>query len=93
MQLGVNYIVATVQAVAGLFNPATAAETVSNSASIVGIVAMSGGFFSQGLAESLFFMALISVSLGIMNLLPIPRSTAAASSSRCFRNSRVKWSR
>ena len=46
--------------------------SVSNSASIVGIVAMSGGFFSQGLAESLFFMALISVSLGIMNLLPIP---------------------
>lgn len=72
VQLGVNYIIATVQAVAGLFNPATAAETVSNSASIVGIVAMSGGFFSQGLAESLFFMALISVSLGIMNLLPIP---------------------
>lgn len=72
VQLGINYIVATVQAVAGLFNPATAAETVSNSASIVGIVAMSGGFFSQGLAESLFFTALISVSLGVMNLLPIP---------------------
>ncbi len=72
IQLGFSYILATVQAVLGLFNPATAAETVSNSASIVGIVAMSGDFFERGLADSLFFAAVISVSLGIMNLLPIP---------------------
>ena len=60
------------QAVAGLFNPATAAQTVSDSTSIVGIAVMSKDYFQAGLVEALEFMALLSVSLGIMNLLPIP---------------------
>ncbi|MDO4289955.1 MAG: RIP metalloprotease [Eggerthellaceae bacterium] len=72
IQAGFVYIGMVVQAVAGLFNPATAAQTVEGSASIVGIVAMSGSFFERGFVDSLFFMAMISVSLGIMNLLPIP---------------------
>ncbi|WP_165055869.1 MULTISPECIES: site-2 protease family protein [unclassified Adlercreutzia] len=72
IQMGFAYIGMVVQAVAGLFNPATAAQTVESSASIVGIVAMSGDFFEKGFVDSLFFMAMISVSLGIMNLLPIP---------------------
>ncbi|WP_165170867.1 site-2 protease family protein [Adlercreutzia sp. ZJ242] len=72
IQAGFAYIGMVVQAVAGLFNPATAAQTVESSASIVGIVAMSGDFFEKGFVDSLFFMAMISVSLGIMNLLPIP---------------------
>ena len=58
--------------VAGLFNPATAAQTVSDSTSIVGIAVMSKDYFQAGLVEALEFMAMISVSLGIMNLLPIP---------------------
>ena len=72
LQAGFMYIGMVVQAVAGLFNPATAAQTVSDSTSIVGIAVMSKDFFSQGLIEGLEFMAMISVSLGIMNLLPIP---------------------
>lgn len=69
---GFNYIGMTVQAILGLFNPATAAETVSNSTSIVGIAVMSADFFAAGFQDALFFMAVISVSLGLMNLLPIP---------------------
>lgn len=69
---GFSYIGMTVQAIAGLFNPATAAETVSNSTSIIGIAAMSADYFAAGVAEALFFMAIISVSLGLMNLIPIP---------------------
>lgn len=72
VQAGFIYIGMVVQAVLSLFNPATAAQTVEGSASIVGIVAMSGSFFERGLVDSLFFLAMISVSLGIMNLLPIP---------------------
>lgn len=72
IQAGFIYIGMVVQAVLSLFNPATAAQTVEGSASIVGIVAMSGSFFEKGLVDSLFFLAMISVSLGIMNLLPIP---------------------
>lgn len=69
---GFTYIGMVVQMILGLFNPQTAAETVSNSTSVVGIVAMSKTFFEQGLVDTLFFAAAISVSLGIMNLLPIP---------------------
>ena len=62
----------TLVAIAGLFNPETAAQTISNSTSIVGIAIMSKGAFEAGLINFLFFAAVISVSLGLMNLLPIP---------------------
>lgn len=72
LQIGVSFIVMTFQSILGLFNPETAAQTVSDSTSIVGIAVMSGEFFAQGIAHALFFMAAISISLGLMNLLPIP---------------------
>ena len=72
VQLGFAYIGAVVQAVAGLFNPATAAQVVEGSTSIVGIAVLSGNAFQAGVSEFLLFMAMISTSLGIMNLLPIP---------------------
>ena len=72
IQAGFMYIGMVVQAVVGLFNPATAAQTVSDSTSIVGIAVMSKAYFEAGLVMALQFMAMISVSLGVMNLLPIP---------------------
>ena len=72
IQFGFMYIGAVIQAVAGLFNPATAAQTVSDSASIIGIAVMSKDFFEAGLVSIMQFFAMLSVSLGIMNLLPIP---------------------
>lgn len=72
LQAGFSYIGLVFQAIIGLFNPQTAAQTVSESSSIVGIAVMSADFFSKGLADALFFMAAISVSLGLMNLIPIP---------------------
>lgn len=69
---GVSYIGMVVQAVVGLFNPATAAEVVSGSTSVVGIAVMSKTAFEQGLVNVLALSAMLSTSLGIMNLLPIP---------------------
>lgn len=69
---GFNYIGMTVGAIVSLFNPATAADTVSNSTSIVGIAYLSQSYFAKGISDALMFMAMISVSLGLMNLLPIP---------------------
>ena len=57
---------------ASLFNPATAADTMSNTTSIIGIAVMSKDAVDMGLMGILSFTAMISVSLGIMNLLPIP---------------------
>ncbi len=72
IQAGFMYIAMVAQAVLSLFNPQTAADTVSNSTSIVGITVMSKDAFDAGLTSALMFTAAISVSLGIMNLLPIP---------------------
>ena len=69
---GFTYIGMVVQAVIGLFNPQTAAETVSNSTSIMGIAVLSKSAAEAGFENFLMFMAMISASLGIMNLLPIP---------------------
>ena len=72
IQAGFVYIGMVVQAVVGLFNPATVADTVSNSTSIMGIAVLSKSAFEQGFESFLSFTAMLSVSLGIMNLLPIP---------------------
>ncbi len=69
---GISYIGMVFVAILGLFNPATAAETVSNSTSIVGIAVMSKTAAEQGLLNFSMFAAMISVSLGLMNMLPIP---------------------
>ena len=69
---GFNAIAMTVSAVVGLFNPATAATTVENSTSIVGIAVAAKEYADLGFSQFLFFSAMISVSLGIMNLLPFP---------------------
>lgn len=69
---GISYIAAVVQAVAGLFNPSTAAEVVSESTSVMGIAVMSKSAFESGLVNVLTLSAMLSTSLGIMNLLPIP---------------------
>lgn len=72
IQYGFMYIGAVVQAVAGLFNPATTAQVMEGSTSIVGIAVMSGSAMQAGASQFVLFMAMISTSLGIMNLLPIP---------------------
>lgn len=72
VEVGFMYIGMVAQAVVGLFNPQTAADTVSNSTSIMGIAVLSKSAFEAGLQSFLEFTAMISVSLGIMNLLPIP---------------------
>ena len=72
IQAGFTYIGTVVVAIVGLFNPQTAAETVSNSTSIVGIAVLSKSAFDAGLVNFFAFSAMISVSLGLMNMIPIP---------------------
>lgn len=72
LEAGLMYMGMVIQAVAGLFNPQTAAQTVSDSTSIVGIAVMSKQAVDQGFASIIGFTAMISASLGIMNMLPIP---------------------
>lgn len=69
---GFKYIGMVAIAILGLFNPATAADTVSNSTSIIGIAVLSKSAFEAGFLSLLSFSAVISVSLGLANMLPIP---------------------
>ena len=72
IQMGFYYIWMVVQAVVALFNPATAAQTVEGSSSVIGIAVMSKSAFDGGIVTVIQFFAMISVSLGVMNLVPIP---------------------
>ena len=69
---GFTYIGMVFTAIVGLFNPATAADTISGSTSVLGTAVLSKTAADAGLVNFLFFMAGISVSLGLMNMLPIP---------------------
>ena len=58
--------------IAGLFTPSTFKATVSQSTSIVGITAMAGQAAKAGPDVVLWLLASLSLSLGIVNALPIP---------------------
>ncbi len=67
LQAGFMYIGMVIQAVVGLFNPATAAQTVSDSTSIVGIAVMSKDYFQAGLVEALYIGMVIQAVVGLFN--------------------------
>lgn len=67
-----SYVTETASYVAQLLQPAHTKEIMDNSTSIVGISVVASNAASQGLDEFLFIAALVSLSLGFMNLLPIP---------------------
>ena len=72
--LGISwgYVAATASFVVELLQPAHTAEVVSQSSSVLGISAMAAQAASSGARDFLFLMAGISLSLGFMNLIPLP---------------------
>lgn len=71
-QLSWSYLAQTASGVAQLLQPQHTMEVLDQSTSIVGISVMSSQAAAAGPATFLTFAALISFSLGFMNLLPIP---------------------
>lgn len=67
-----EYLGMTVASYAKLFNPVTTGEVVSQSTSVVGIAVMADQAASSGIVSLLYLLAIISLSLGIVNLVPIP---------------------
>lgn len=72
LQASWDYLALTVGAYASLFNPATAGETLSQSSSVVGIAAVTKQAADTSLVSLLYIVAVISMSLGIVNLVPLP---------------------
>lgn len=70
--VSVDFVCQTAAGVASLFVPSQTLQVLDNSSSVVGISAMAARAASLGAATYLSFAGLISLSLGFMNLLPIP---------------------
>jgi len=60
------------KAIGGFFNPATFQESVDGSRSVVGISVIVAQAAERGPIDYAFLVALLSLSLGVMNILPIP---------------------
>lgn len=71
-RLSFSYVVQTAEGVMRLLQPQHTMEILDQSSSIVGISVMSSQAAAAGPATFLSFAAVISFSLGFMNLLPIP---------------------
>lgn len=67
-----RYFSSTMEFIVNLFIPQHTLETISQSSSVVGISRFAAQAAERGLESFLMFCAMISMSLGCMNLLPIP---------------------
>lgn len=67
-----SYLGQVAEAVGKLLVPTQAAQTLQESSSVVGIAYMTKDAISSGFLTFVLLSAMLSVSLGFMNLLPIP---------------------
>jgi len=67
-----TYIVLTAEGIARFFSPATFPEAIGDATSVVGISVFAAHTASAGFITYATLLALISIALGLMNLLPIP---------------------
>ncbi|MCL2403685.1 MAG: M50 family metallopeptidase, partial [Coriobacteriia bacterium] len=67
-----TYIGLTIEGIARFFSPNTFQEALGDASSIIGISVFSAHAASMGFLPYASMIALISIALGLMNLLPIP---------------------
>lgn len=72
LQASWSYVIATARYIIQLFMPEHTAEIVSQSSSVVGISVMASEAAESGAADYIYLLAAVSLSLGFMNLIPIP---------------------
>lgn len=72
MRFTLGYVGMVASTIAHILLPQHTLEIVSQSSSIVGISAMASEAAHSGFGDLVFLIAAISLSLGFMNLLPIP---------------------
>ncbi len=69
--ISMSYIAQVAMAVVSLFNPATALDTVSQSSSIIGVSVVAREAAEVGFVSFAWLAGMLSVSIGLMNLLPL----------------------
>jgi len=71
-EFSVTYIVSTFGVILQLINPATFSETVEQTSSVIGISILASNAASVGPSTFILLIGFLSVSIGLINLLPIP---------------------
>jgi regulator of sigma E protease len=71
-QLSLQWTGLVFVAVVQFFNPATFQQSVQGARSVVGISVETARAASAGVADYAYIVALLSLSLGVMNILPLP---------------------
>jgi len=67
-----TYIVLTAEGIARFFSPSTFPEAIGEATSVVGISIFAAHTAAAGFTTYVSLLAMISIALGLMNLLPIP---------------------
>lgn len=71
-ELSIGLVGMTLSAILQLFNPATFADTIGQTSSVVGISMAASNAASSGPFSFILLIGTLSISIGFMNLLPIP---------------------
>jgi regulator of sigma E protease len=72
LKMSFQYVGLVFQAIAGFFNPRTFQSSISQSTGVIGVAVMAEQAAGRGPIDYAFLVALLSLSLGAMNILPIP---------------------
>jgi regulator of sigma E protease len=72
LKMSFGYLNMTAEAIAQLFHPSTFKQTISQSSSVIGISVIAAEAAAAGPLQYASLVAAISLSLGLMNLLPLP---------------------
>ncbi len=72
LTMSFGYLGLVFNAIAGFFNPHTFQTSVSESTGVIGVAVLAGQSASRGPIDYAAFIAVLSLSLGAMNILPIP---------------------
>ncbi|MCL2437532.1 MAG: RIP metalloprotease [Coriobacteriia bacterium] len=67
-----TYILLTAEGISRFFSPHTFTEAIGDASSVVGISVFAAHTAQAGFITYISFIAMISIALGLMNLLPIP---------------------
>jgi len=72
MLLSLSYIALTFQAIAGFFNPETFRTSIQGASSVIGASYIAADAAKAGPLDYASIVALLSLSLGVINIFPIP---------------------
>ena len=72
LKMSFGYVGLVFKAIAGFFSPRTFQTSIQQSTGVIGVAVLAQQAAQRGPIDYAFLVALLSLSLGVMNILPIP---------------------